>query len=401
MIGVLSASIVFLLLAISGVIIFSRKSRLSSVSENFVPLTVLKPVCGLEPELIDNLSSFCDQDYPTYQIVFAVQDSKDPAISIIEKVIATFPDKDLSLVIDDQVLGKNLKASNLINMFKKAKYDLIVIADSDVRVRQDYLKSVSAPFINSEVGAATCLYSGVGGNNFASRLGMMFINDWFLPSALVSALFVDLKFCFGATMAIRREVLAKIGGFGTLKDFLADDYMLGRAVFKKGYKIALVTYIVENIVSEKNIKSLFQHEIRWARTIRSVQPLGYLMSFITEAFPIAILTGVFIYLQTSSVVWTISPIIAILVLRITLHYLVQSKLAYNAVHTPWLIPARDIFSLVVRTVSLFGSKVSWRNQTMFVYKGGRLSPLKINSKNKTKEIGKKNEKDTSSQPTYV
>jgi ceramide glucosyltransferase len=350
---------------------------------------------------MENICSFCDQDFPTYQIIFGVQDSKDPAISVIEEVIKKFPEKDISLVIDDKIIGRNLKTSNLVNMFKTAKYDIIVIADSDVRVRQDYLKSVAAPFINSEVGAATCLYSGVGGNNFASRLGMMFINDWFLPSALVSALFVDLKFCFGATMAVRREALAKIGGFEILKDFLADDYMLGKAVFKEGFKIALVTYIVENMVSEKNLTSLFQHEIRWARTIRSVQPVGYVMSFITEAFPISIFAGVFIYLHTSSVAWTVSPIIATLALRMTLHYLVQRKLAYNAVHTPWLIPARDIFSFIVRTVSLFGSKVSWRNHTMFVYKGGRLSPLVKNSKNRTKEIGKKNEKDTSSQPTYV
>ena len=202
-------------------------------------------------------------------------------------------------------------------------------------------------------------------------------------------------------MAIRREVLSKIGGFETLTDFLADDYIFGKAVVEQGYKVALVNYIVENIVSERSIVSLFNHELRWARTIRSVQPFGYALSFITETFSISILAGFFIYLYTSSLIWTALPIMLTLIIRVALHCIVQKKLAYNTIYTPWLIPARDLFSLAVRVTSLFGHKVQWRNQTMFVYKGGRLSPLVKKSKNITNEIGKKNEKDTTSQPTYV
>ena len=202
-------------------------------------------------------------------------------------------------------------------------------------------------------------------------------------------------------MAIRRDVLNKIGGFEALTNFLADDYMLGKAVVKQGHKVALVPYIVENIVSEKNLKSLFYHELRWARTIRSVQPKGYTMSFITEAFPISILTGMFIYLYSSSLAWTMLPIITTLTLRITLHFIVQKNLARSAVYTPWLIPARDLFTLGVRIVSLFGRKVRWRDQTMVVCKGGHLSPLFERPSKKTKTIGTQNEKDTASQPTYV
>jgi ceramide glucosyltransferase len=372
MAGILTASFIYMLLAIFGVLRFARKTRQASVAYDVLPMTVLKPVCGLEPELMENLKSFCDQDFATYQVIFAVRDPKDPAIPTIEKVIAAFPDKDLLLVIDERVLGRNLKASNLANMFRAARHDIIVVADSDMRVRRDYLRAVATPFLDPEVGAATCLYSGVGSKNLASHLGSMFINDWFLPSALISALFVDLKFCFGATMAIRREVLGKIGGFEALANYLADDYMLGNATAKQGYKVALVPYVVENIVFEENLKSLFLHETRWARTIRSVQPGGYAMSFVTEIFPLSLLAAIIAYAQTSSLLWAALPVIITLSLRMTLHYTVQKNLARSNGFSPWLIPIRDLFSLAVRIGSFFGRKVHWRDQVMTVRPTSRL-----------------------------
>jgi len=362
-------------------------------------ITVLKPVCGFEPNLMENLFSFCDQDFPAYQVIFGVQDHNDPAITVIKSIIARFPHKDLSLVIDKHAMGGNPKVNNLVNMFKKARHDIIVIADSDICVRRDYLKAVSAPFINTKVAATTCLYTATGDNNLASRLGIMFINDWFLPSALISALSVDLKFCFGASMAIRRNVLAEIGGFETLTNFLADDYVLGNEVSGLGHKVALVPYLVENLVFEESLKSLFLHELRWARTIRSVQPIGYTMSFVTETFALSIVAGITTYLHTSSLAWTVLPIIVTLALKVALHYFVQSRLALNSTYTPWLIPARDILSLAVRTAGIFGGKVRWRNQIMTVDRRGRLSP--ITKKNKNIKTGAHNEKNTATQPTYV
>ena len=202
-------------------------------------------------------------------------------------------------------------------------------------------------------------------------------------------------------MAIRREVLAEIGGFEALTNFIADDYLLGKAVAGQGYKVALIPYMIENMVFEKNLKSLFLHELRWARTIRSVQPTGYTLSFITEAFPLSILAGIIIYLHTSLLAWTFLPIISTLALRLTLHYFVQSKLACNAIYTPWLIPIRDFFSLAVRIASIFGRKVRWRDQIITVHGGGRLTPLIRKSGKKTKKIGTINEENTTTQPTYI
>ncbi len=401
MAGILGSSFIYLLLAIAGVLWFARKTRRATVSPDWAPVTVLKPVCGLEPGLMENLRSFCDQDFTTYQIIFAVRDPKDLAIPIIEKVIGEFPDKDLSLVVNERVLGGNLKVSNLVNMFETARHDIIVIADSDVRVRRDYLRAIATPFLKSEVGAATCLYSGAGNKNLASRMGALFINDWFLPSVLISTLFADLKFCLGATMAIRRETLVAIGGFEALANYLADDYMLGNAAARKGYKVALVPYVVENMVFESNLKSLFLHETRWARTIRSVQPGGYAMSFITEVFPLSLLTAITVYAQTSSLPWATLPVICALSLRTTLHYVVQSKLAGGAALSPWLIPVRDLFSLAVRIGSFFGREVRWRNQVMSVHTNSHLNPSLELSAARMKEPSARNEKVTVSQPTNV
>ncbi|NQV83035.1 MAG: bacteriohopanetetrol glucosamine biosynthesis glycosyltransferase HpnI [Rhodospirillales bacterium] len=401
MAGIFIASCLYLLLAIVGVLWFARETRKPTASSDLMPVTVLKPICGLEPGLMENLRSFCDQDYTIYQVIFAVRDPKDPAIPVIEKVIAAFPGKDLSLVINEQVLGRNLKVSNLFNMFKTARHNILVVADSDMRVGRDYLRAVAAPFQNPEVGAATCLYSGVGTKNLASRIGAMFINDWFLPSALIPAQFVDLKFCLGATMAIRREALIKIGGFEALANILADDYMLGNATTKQGYKVALVPYVVENMVFEDNLKSLFLHETRWARTIRSVQPGGYALSFITEIFPLSLLAAIMVYVQTSSLLWAVLPPAAALLLRTALHYVVQNTLARSKASSPWLIPVRDLFSLAVRIGSFFGREVRWRDQVMTVRPNSHLdSSIKL-SPAWTEQTGISNEKDTISQPTYI
>lgn len=401
MAGVLGSSFAYLLLAIAGVFRFARKTRRATVPCDLAPVTVLKPVCGLEPELLENLRSFCDQDFTSYQVIFGVRDPNDPAIPVIEKVIGEFPDKDLSLVVNERVIGGNLKVSNLANMFETARHDIIVIADSDMRVRRGYLHAVAAPFHKPEVGAATCLYSGAGDKNLASRIGAIFINDWFLPSALIPSLFGDLKFCFGATMAIRREVLTAIGGFEALANVLADDYMLGNATAGQGYKVALVPYVVENMVFERDLRSLFLHEMRWARTIRSVQPGGYALSFVTEVFPLSLLAAILVYIQTSAVSWAALPVIGALALRTTLHYVVQSRLADGRGFSPWMIPVSDLFSLIVRIGSFFGREVFWRGQVMTVRANSRLDPTIELSAARTKGLGTRNEDYLVSQPPHV
>src|SRR5579862_2835845 len=191
-------------------------------------VTILKPICGAEPRLYECLRSFCTLHYAPLQIIFGVGDPADPAIAVVERLIKEFPARDLSLVVDNTVHGTNLKVSNLINMYRSARHDVIIVSDSDTEVARDSLAALVAPLGNGVVGAVTCLYKGVPAKGLASTLGALFINDWFLASAVVDAGMRDVAYCFGPVTAVRRDALEAIGGFGTLSFHLADDFMLGR-----------------------------------------------------------------------------------------------------------------------------------------------------------------------------
>ena len=286
--------------------------------------------------------------------------------------MAEFPGHNISLVIDDRIIGTNLKISNLANMMAVAKYDVIAISDSDMRVGRDYLKTIVQPFKDDTVGAVTCLYSGRPINGLPSKLGATYINDWFLPSALIPATFGSLTYCFGATMAVRRKMFLGLGGFGALADFLADDYMLGHLVSDAGHKIVLAPYVVENVISETSLKSLFSHELRWARTIKSVQPFGYALSFITELLPLSVLTMVPIYLATGSALLAGAVVGGAFAMRIALHYAVSVTVPGGGPFAPWLIPLRDLLTASVRITSYFGTKVLWRESAFEIQTGNQL-----------------------------
>ncbi|NKB21812.1 MAG: glycosyltransferase [Alphaproteobacteria bacterium] len=366
----------YMIVATGRVLVFRQKTRHPVSSSNNLPVTVLKPICGMEFELAENLRSFCRQEYAEHQVIFGVREKTDPAIPVIEAVIKEFPDRDISLVVDDQIIGSNYKISNLANMAKTAKHGIFVISDSDMRVSPDYLQRVTAPFGDSKVGATTCLYSGTAAKGLASRLGAMFVNDWFLPSALIPTMFGKLKFCFGATMAVRRNVLEDFGGFPALADFLADDYMLGKFVVDQGYDVALVPYIVENVILEEDLKGVFFHEIRWARTIRSVQPGGYAASITTEIFPLSIFAAFGAFTLGASISMSLMPVTIALGMRTILHYAVCRGLTNGKSCGAWLIPVRDMLSFAVRIYSFCGTKVLWREREFVVLADNRLKVAK-------------------------
>ena len=338
------------------------------------PITVLKPVCGMETNLAENLRSFCRQDYDQFQVIFGVHGEDDEAIPTIRALIEEFPERDLSLVIDDTIIGSNYKVSNLANMFGSARHDIIVVADSDMRVCRDYLKAVVAPFQDPQVGAATCVYSGRAAGKLPSKLGALFINDWFLPSALIPAVFGRLTYCFGATMAIRRSNLEQFGSFNALANILADDFMFGRLVHQQGHRVALIPYIVENVIEDPSLKSLFLHELRWARTIRSVEPLGYAASAITEIVPLAVIAAVCLYVATGSFIYAGGIFAAAAVLRLALHYTISSTVPGRGTAAPLLVPLRDVMSPIIRLSSYFGRKVTWRKRDFVVHSNVRLEP---------------------------
>lgn len=365
------ASLGYLVFAVSAVELFNHRRKKSNPTQDFQPaVSILKPVYGLDPELIENLRSFCQQDYPEYQIIFGVQDKNDPAIPSIEKVIKEFSHINVSYIIDSRIYGTNHKVSNLINIYPLAKHDYLLIADSDMRVPANYLSEVMAPFADSEVGAVTCLYSGSARGKLASSLNAMFINEWFLPSVLISRILQPIKFCLGATMIVRRELLDEIGGFKSLSNYLADDYMLGKLISGLGYKIHLSNFIVENIVEEASLKDLLLHELRWARTLRRVEPWGYIFTFLTDTFVVSTLTAITFYLTTQNLGLSLIPVLLVLMARIFLHVRTKSITGSTSAGSIWLIPLRDFLSFSIRIISFTGTSVHWRNNAFNVDQSG-------------------------------
>jgi ceramide glucosyltransferase len=253
------------------------------------PVTVLKPLCGAEPRLEDNLAGLCAQTHPCYQLVFGVRAPDDPAIAIALRLARRFPAVDMRLVVDPRVHGSNLKVSNLINMMEAARHPWLVLADSDIAVAPDYLARVTAPLAGPDVGIVTCLYHGRPLDGFWPRIGALFVDTWFAPSVRVASSGGGSAFAFGATIAIRAATLRAIGGFEVLKNRLADDYRLGELTRDLGLRTVLSDVSVGTDVTEDSLRALWARERRWMQTIRSLNPLGYACSFITFTLPMAAL----------------------------------------------------------------------------------------------------------------
>ncbi|TLY61591.1 MAG: glycosyltransferase [Gammaproteobacteria bacterium] len=228
-------------------------------------VTILKPLCGAEHGLYERLRSFCEQRYPDFQIVFGVRDLGDPALTAVRQLQRDFPGLDLEVAANPSQHGTNAKVSNLINMMPHARHDYLVIADSDVQVPRDYLERVIAPLADEGVGIVTCPYRGAPRPGLWSLLGSMFVNEWFMPSVRVAALLGSREFASGATIALRRESLERIGGFAALANRLADDYALGELTRQRGLTTVLSGLEVETSVDEAGAGGLLRHELRWLR----------------------------------------------------------------------------------------------------------------------------------------
>jgi ceramide glucosyltransferase len=318
-------------------------------------VTILKPLYGAEPNLYANLARFCVQDYPSpVQIVFGVSDRADPAIAVVNEIVAAFPDRDLKLVINSRRHGSNRKISNLINMAAEARHDVLVISDSDIVVDADYLKNVATSLQQPGVGLVTCLYRGVATRGLWAKLGAAAIDYHFLPSVLVGILFRLAAPCFGSTIAIRKDTLAAIGGLQSVADQLADDYALGAAVRGEGWQVAIPAYIVGHECAQRSGSELLRHELRWARTIRAVDPAGFAGTVVTHAWPLALL-GLLAGGMTPLAVLLPVALVCRAVLQMELDRAFQLRDGFY-----WWGPLRDVVSFAIFAASFFGRNVEWR-----------------------------------------
>jgi ceramide glucosyltransferase len=351
---------------------FAMRRPISPVerpTEGLRPVTILKPLCGAEPDTYDCLRSFCVQDYPHYQVVFGVSDANDPVVPIVRRLQREYPLCDLSLVIERRSHGSNRKVSNLINMMAVGRHDYLVISDSDVRVATDYLGRIVAPLAEAQVGIVTCCYRGVARAGVWSILGSMFINEWFMPSVRVAAMLGFRSFAFGATIAIRRDTLNTIGGFPAVAGQLADDYRLGELTRRLGLVTVLSDVEVETMVSEKTVAELIAHELRWRRTIRFLSPSGYGFSFITFGLPITALQLLLAGGAASSLV-----IFGITVLsNASLHLAVDRHRSRRA--KLLLVPFRDLLHFALWGWSFATRRVQWRSDHYRVTPDGSAQPV--------------------------
>jgi len=337
------------------------------------PVTVLKPLCGDEPALYENLASFFSIDYPAYQIVLGVRDANDPALAVVERLKRDFPARAVAVVVNSQVHGTNLKISNLINMMPSARHDVLVIADSDIRVEPGYLRQVVAGLADPAVGVVTCAYLARPLRpSLACQLAALQINEWFMPSVLVARGLGRANFCMGSTMAVRRDSLAAIGGLEALKDLLADDYMLGRLMVERGYQVEMAPGLVETTVPEERLQPVIRHELRWARTIRTVEPASYAGSALMYTSAMTLIAAGLFLLGGLSLGFSLLPLAAAVAGRLALHGLVRRKLRTAAAGW-WLVPIRDILSFGVWAASFAGRSVIWRGQHLEVDAQGVLT----------------------------
>jgi len=336
------------------------------------PVTVLKPLKGMDVELYDNLLTLCRQQYPTVQVLCGVADADDPAIQVVRRLQREFPSLDLELVVDGRIYGNNYKVSNLHNMYQRAKHQVIVLADSDIRVGPHYLTRVVEPLRNRGIGVSTCLYRAASTGGLPTLVEALFINTDFAALVMLARKVEKASYAFGATIAMRREVLEEIGGFLPIADLLADDYEIGNRVFRRGYVNALSHEVVETVLAVGSWRRLYDHQLRWARTYLVNRPGGYFGSLLTHGTFWALL---------NVVANGFSPLsCAVSGALLGLRHLVAARMtAHLESQTRWwellLVAPKDLFLTAIWFAAFGGNTVVWSGHRFAVQRTGAMVDL--------------------------
>ena len=350
--------------ACMAVLRFGRADRAGSAAP--VPVSVLIPLCGHEPDLYARLRALVEQDYAApVQILCAIHDAGDPAVAAVEKVAADVPGVDIAWQADPRLHGRNLKMSNLMNVLGSVRHDVLVMIDDDIVVGPDYLSRVVGALQQPNVGAVTCLYYGVSNGGLWTKLSAMATNLQFLPSVIVGIATRLAQPCFGSTIALTRQTLDRIGGLSPFVDHLWDDYAIGQAVRAAGLQLAVSPLTVGHKCTEHTGRDFFAYQLRNARTIASIDPIGYVGTFITHPFALAVLA---ILLGAGG------PGIAVAGLALAGRLVLRAcmKRRFGVRSNVWLLPVHDLAAFAVYCVSFFGGTVLWRGQRYRVHADGTL-----------------------------
>ncbi len=324
------------------------------------PVSILKPLCGVDPLTEQALESFFLLEYPAYQLVFGVQSETDPVLAVLAGLRARYPAQEVALVVDATQHGSNRKISNLINMQRAVRHEVLVISDADIHVPPYFLDRVIAALEAPGVGLVTSLYTALPGTPAtATRLGANQINYSFLPGALL-ARELGRQDCLGVTMAMTAQVLADVCGLQKVANNLADDQVLGRLVLARGSKLTLAQLVPATTVPEADFRALFRHELRWARTIRALVPIPYAASVLQ----ISLLWSGLAVLFSGGAIWAWLLLLGVLIARVLMARRIDTALRLPPSSGPWLFLLRDSLSTLIYIASFTGSRVDWRGQMM-------------------------------------
>jgi ceramide glucosyltransferase len=332
------------------------------------PVSILKPLRGTDHEMFESFRSHCLQDYPEYEIVFGVSDANDPAIQLVEQLKAEFPQRAITLMVCRENLGANTKVSNLAQMVREACHEYLIVNDSDIRVEPDYLRRVLAPLADPKVGLVTCLYCGIANATLGSRLESLGISTDFCAGVLVAQTVENgIRFGLGSTLAFRRRDLQAIGGFEALVDYLADDYQIGSRIATLGLKVKLSDVVVDTFLPRYTLRGFFDHQLRWARTVRDSRFWGYVGLGLTFGLPWAVLALIF----SRGAAWAWALLACTAAIRLAVAIVVGKSVLQDrqVVRSLTLIPVRDVFALLVWIVSFAGHRVVWRGDHFSLEEG--------------------------------
>jgi ceramide glucosyltransferase len=334
------------------------------------PISVLKPLAGVDDGLEENLHSFFQQDYPNFEMLFSVRSSSDKAIPVVDKLRAQYPKVPSQLIVTGEPPYANHKVYSLDLMLAAARHDLIVMADSDIRVTPDMLSTIAAEFQDPKLGLATCPYRAVPGRSFWNTLEAIGLNTEFIGGVLVARMLDGMKFALGPTIAARRATLQGIGGFDAVKDFLAEDFVMGKLAAERGDGVILSSYVIEHRIGAQKLIPNLKHRLRWNRSTRRSRPAGYIGQLFTLPLPLAL------------ALWILEPqwqalALATIALRAVAGWATAGLVLQDMLTARlfWLVPLQDVLSFFMWLGGFFGNTIVWRGRKYYLRPDGRFEPV--------------------------
>ena len=352
---------------------FRRQRRAANVPAAFPPVTLLKPLCGMEPGLEANLTSFFEQQYSSFEIIFGARRADDPALDVVRRISRKYPSVPVKIVATGEPLGPNAKVCSLVKMYAHAAHDYLIISDSDVHVAPNYIAEIVGPLLHPGNGMVTCLYRGVPTGGFWSKLEALGMSVEMTSGAIVANLIEGMKFALGPTMAVRRDALDAVGGFEPLADYCADDYVLGRNIAESGRQVVMSQHVIDHVVINRSFANSMRHQIRWMKSTRFSRRAGHAGTVLTFAMPFGLLglvaAGALHQWELGIGLFAISYLNRMLMAVVAGWGVVRDL---RALRLAWLYPLRALMGFFFWCASYSGHEIEWRGDWYRLEQGGRM-----------------------------